>query len=376
MSDKPSAGDADHPSDVVARSLTTSTEPRHHHQLQRGFDNIPSSSTRAGRFGRMFRSLPTFELDDPETLLGQVAERMTVDTGDPGDAWDESLDHPSLPAGYTYLGQFIDHDITFDPVSSLERQNDPDALHNFRTPRYDLDSVYGQGPADQPYLYRSALNDPLKGIALLLGETVSTEPSRKGPDLPRNSEDVALLGDPRNDENLIVSQLHSVMLRFHNRVVEGISSSTALTGSNLFKEAQRIARWHYQWVVVHDFLVRIAGKAVVDDILDKSTPYTAGCAGDAFAVLRPKLLFYKPDPNPYMPVEFSVSAYRFGHSLIRPSYAFNAFVEQASGGPTVLFSDNPDPLSNLNGFRTLPPEWGLSGASSLISMPTSRRSAH
>ena len=62
-------------------------------------------------------------------------------------------ENETIPSGYTYLGQFIDHDITFDPVSSLQRQNDPDALHNFRTPRFDLDSVYGRGPADQPYMY-------------------------------------------------------------------------------------------------------------------------------------------------------------------------------------------------------------------------------
>jgi len=258
---------------------------------------------------------------------------------------DASLDHPTLPAGYAYLGQFIDHDITFDPVSSLERQNDPDALHNFRTPRFDLDSVYGQGPADQPYLYRSgrdpilsaaAADADIRGVALLLGERVSSDDGRAGPDLPRNLEGAALLGDPRNDENLIISQLHSVMLRFHNQVVEEVVGATPLRGGNLLKEAQRLARWHYQWVVVHDFLVRIIGKEVVDDILDDFTEYVAACNEPRLRVRRPKLLFYRPDQNPYMPVEFSVAAYRFGHSLIRPSYAFNDFVERASGGPTVL----------------------------------------
>jgi hypothetical protein len=61
---------------------------------------------------------------------------------------------PKIPSAYTYFGQFVDHDLTFDPVSSLQRQNDPDALVDFRSPRFDLDSVYGSGPDDEPFLYQ------------------------------------------------------------------------------------------------------------------------------------------------------------------------------------------------------------------------------
>src|SRR5207248_5595211 len=92
---------------------------------------------------------------------------------------DENLE---IPAGYTYLGQFIDHDITFDPISTLQRQNDPDALFDFRTPRFDLDNLYGRGPDDQPYLY--------DGPRLLTGKSVSSDPKNAkfgGPDLPRNN---------------------------------------------------------------------------------------------------------------------------------------------------------------------------------------------
>src|SRR5207253_4018255 len=115
--------------------------------------------------------------------------------------------------GYTYLGQFIDHDLTFDPVSSLQRQNDPDGLVDFRTPRFDLDCVYGRGPDDQPYLYR---ND---GLHMLLGEPLTGNEDDPGARMvPRNKPEAgdpvrALLGDPRNDENVIVSQLQSAMIR-------------------------------------------------------------------------------------------------------------------------------------------------------------------
>ena len=95
-----------------------------------------------------------------------------------------------IPSAYTYLGQFIDHDITFDPSSSLMRQNDPDALIDFRTPRLDLDSVYGRGPDDQPYLYGDnkelLLGKPLSGEAL-------GKPIQKAQDLARAVE------SPRDD---------------------------------------------------------------------------------------------------------------------------------------------------------------------------------
>src|SRR5437763_10303698 len=114
-------------------------------------------------------------------------------------------ENPTVTAGYTYLGQFIDHDITFDPVSVLTAANDPDALTDFRTPRLDLDSVYGRGPDDVPFLY-----DP-DGVHLLIGRNAEGDD-----DLPRNSNGRALLGDPRNDDNLIVSQLTQGFLKYHN----------------------------------------------------------------------------------------------------------------------------------------------------------------
>jgi hypothetical protein len=242
-------------------------------------------------------------------------------------------------------------------VSSLQRQNDPDALHNFRTPRFDLDSLYGRGPSDQPYMY-----EKVRGRTLFtLGERVDDagDEASGGPDLPRNEprrrgdDEVffgrALIGDPRNDENIIVSQLHLTFLKFHNRVIEHVADSTPLRDDNLFKEAQRLVRWHYQWVVVHDFLRRIVGDAVVDDILRPET-YVAGVTGEEIAILRPRFQFYVPREQAYMPIEFSVAAYRFGHSMIRGRYHINTFVKNARGddNPIPVFGreEPPDELSN------------------------------
>jgi Animal haem peroxidase len=306
----------------------------HHGAPLRGETLAPTSPLFEGRFGRMFRTLDPFRPSEASlrSLAGNLFE---AGAGAP------TGDNPDIPAGFTYLGQFIDHDITFDPASSLQRENDPQAVVNFRTPRYDLDSLYGRGPADDPFMYNQESAVPrLKGIRFLIGANVGN-----GRDLPRNSQGRALLGDPRNDENLIVSQLHCAILRFHNRVVAHLAETTQLGGRDLFRRAQRMVRWHYQWVVVHDFLERIAGRTLVNQLMP------AGATADE---VRGNLEFYQWQQQPFIPVEFSVAAYRFGHSMVRFEYEFNDVVPI-----TPIFSDSRDPLANLNGFRPLPDQWGF-----------------
>jgi Animal haem peroxidase len=360
---------------------TTPTESRGHGGVPRGLEQTPASATETGRFGRIFRRLPVFEqqrksLLELGTAMIQELEEGKQDKplGEPDD--DENTatldDELRLPAGYTYFGQFVDHDITFDPVSSLERQNDPDSLTDFRTPRFDLDSLYGHGPADQPYLYEP------DGVHLALGMPVSDNLAVLGPDLQRgpgqravmgepgspptiaDAEERAIIGDPRNDENLIVSQLQVAFLLFHNRVVDQVHEDhPGLGPTDLFKLAQQRVRWHYQWVVIHDYLRRLVGPETVDDILRPEQYITP--AGQA-QVLRDRRLFYDWRRSPFMPVEFSVAAYRFGHSIARPSYVINdviplPVVDDASRIP--LFSPNGSPTQHLNGFRKLPDEWGI-----------------
>ncbi|HEY5976897.1 MAG TPA: heme peroxidase family protein [Solirubrobacterales bacterium] len=243
-------------------------------------------------------------------------------------------DNPRIPAGYTYLGQFIDHDITFDPASQLLRFNDPNALHNFRTPRFDLDSLYGEGPDDEPFLYeKNPDREPAKEGKMLVEDRGNGEF-----DLPRNSQSTALLGDPRNDENTVVSQLQATMLRAHNKLVDAL-------GGN-FEEARRQLRWHYQYVVANDFLRLIVPKKVMDSIVpDGEKPDWCRHCHCHFG-----------HRLPFMPVEFSVAAYRFGHSMVRPIYDLNANVLEKAifdkGSP-------PDALTDLRGFRRLPDQWGI-----------------
>jgi hypothetical protein len=226
--------------------------------------------------------------------------------------------NPAIPAGFTFLGQFIDHDLTFDPTSSLERQSDPDAIENFRTPAFELDSMYGAGPASSPYLY-----DKSDRAKLLID-------AERPHDLPRNSQGTALLGDPRNDENIIVSQLHLAFVKFHNAVVDELRSE-GVGLDKLFDEAQKLVRWHYQWIVLHEFLPLIAGKAVTESVLTRGRRFYS----------------WQWRREPYIPVEFSVAAYRFGHSQVRGGYAIN---ERFGAG---LFAPRDRPGNDLSSGRPL-----------------------
>lgn len=303
---------------------------RHHGLPPRGLENTPRSVSYDGRFGRMFQGLadqpahhPT-DADDAE--LRRIADSMQETADDP------SGDNPRMPAGYTYLGQFVDHDITFDPTSLLQRRNDEEGLINFRTPRFDLDSVYGSGPADEPFQYDRGRHS---GFAMLIEDF----------DLPRNSQNVALIGDPRNDENGIISQLHAAFIAFHNVLLDSAVNDTGEASQDAFKVAQRNAQWHYQWVVAHDFLWRVLG----DDLHKRLVRLETGDDGTPREVVR--LRYYRHKVNPYLPVEFSVAAYRFGHSQIRDTYSINRTFRRR------LFDPDGD---DFRGFQPLRPGWHAS----------------
>jgi hypothetical protein len=296
----------------------------------RGLISTKTSPFFQGLFGRMFRSLHPgkFGATDAENItnLAALGEAMSAKFDPPKDGKDD--EESGIPALYTYLGQFIDHDITFDPASSLQKKNDPDALTDFRTPAFDLDNVYGRGPDDQPYMYDGEksflLGDPIKG-----GDANARDLARNNAN-PRR----ALIGDPRNDENSIVSQLQGLFLRFHNRTV---ADNPGLA----FAEVQKLVRFHYQYIVLNDFLPRIVHSSVLNAL-------KSGQRYDH------KLKFFHWKNEPFMPVEFSVAAYRLGHSMIRPGYRLN---------DSVLLPIFPVPKAGFNegltGFRAMNSAWGI-----------------
>jgi hypothetical protein len=334
---------------------TYSTNPHHgragRHPTRKFLDSLKGHDD-PGMFGRMFPNLPPLEV--PDAPLQALAEAMR--DANPGST---EGNNPKIPAGFTYLGQFVDHDITLDLTSIGEKERDPLATENFRTPSLDLDSIYGRGPDGSPHLYaRNPANGNQPGPKLLIGKTVQgfqnlgNVPAEFPNDLPRGAEGFALIGDHRNDENLVVAQTHLAFLKFHNKVVDMLAARNPAP-PDLFFEARRIVTWHYQWMVLHDFVERLTEPGIVARILHDGRK------------------FYRFKRIPYMPVEFSVAAYRLGHSMVREVYGHNRVFTPAGGIPATLqllfdFSGlsggiqgdlAPDPLTGPTPISSLASNW-------------------
>ncbi len=270
----------------------------------------------AGKYSRMFPDLPALAQGDAlSSALGRRGAALDAGNEPPSD-------NPRIPAGFAFLGQFVAHDITRD-ISLLQHHASLGELRNFRAPRLDLESVYGPGPSNAPYLYDR--DDPDK---FLLGVNDAGRPD----DVPRNAQGIALIADPRDDTHAIAAQLHLVFMKFHNAIVDRLRSR-GMPPTAVFEEAQRTARWHYQWVIVQEFLDLSVGGDLLDEIL------------------RDGPRFFSVEGGVSIPVEFADAAYRFGHPQIRPAYRMNA-----QSGSHPMFPD-------LAGFRPVPAalavDWAL-----------------
>ncbi|HEV2783784.1 MAG TPA: heme peroxidase family protein [Actinophytocola sp.] len=246
-----------------------------------------------------------------------------------------NVDNPFHTAGTTFLGQFIDHDFTFDETSPLGVPVNPETSRNTRNPTLSLDSVYGGGPTATPQFYDP--NDRVK---------FRVESGGLFEDVPRRSDGVAIIADPRNDENLMISGLHAAFLLFHNRVVDHVRSQ-GVPADQVFNEARRLVTWHYQWIIVNEFLPQIITFGIVQDILAHGRRFYRPAAGQHF-----------------MPVEFQGAVYRMGHSMVRPSYRANRFGNPGGppeSGPPAFFGFIFDPRGagqtdpvDLRGFTRAP----------------------
>jgi hypothetical protein len=331
-----------------------------------------ATATRSDRFSRMFEGLPPFA---DASVRVQSALREMGATGGLLDARDDlsagptnlitnpalsvnNPDNPTTTAGITFLGQFIDHDITFDASSRLGVPTRPERSVNSRTPSFDLDSVYGHGPVADSQLY-----DPADRVKFKVEKT--TEGGFE--DLPRTSTGAAIIPDPRNDEHVIIGGMQAAFLCFHNQIVDMLraqgedqrlshvdlddAEDAALAAgadafddfrdsdrvNNLFAEARRLVTWHYQWIVLNEFLPHIVGAQLVNEILTRGRRFYRPRAGEAS-----------------IPVEFQM-AYRFGHSIVRPSYRANLAGD--GGQPFFAFIFDPagqgqlDPVDLRGGCR-------------------------
>src|SRR5215212_3394462 len=246
-----------------------------------------------------------------------------------------------IPAGYTYLGQFLDHDLTFDKTDVMFGASvTPAQLLQARSPSLDLDSLYGAGPGDP----ESAKFYEADGLHLKVGKT--TGPTKNGFDLPRGAGTTqkakrrAIIPDPRNDENLAVAQTHLAMARFHNRIVDTLPAS--VPAGQRFAKARELAVKHYQWMLRHDYLPRICEPRILDDVFTNGRKAFERNAG--------------PTDVPTMPIEFSVAAFRLGHSMVRRDYNWNKRFPGTAGALFFLF-DFSGTSGSLGGFPRLPSNW-------------------
>jgi Animal haem peroxidase len=270
-----------------------------------------------------------------DALLEKVARAMTPEGG---------RRTSRIPAGYTYLGQFVDHDLTFDKTTvMLGERVTPAQLLQARSPSLDLDSLYGAGPQD-PASAAFYEDD----VHLKMGRTdaIDPDPSKQGFDLPRRTSGPAarrrraVIPDPRNDENLAVAQTHLALIRFHNRVVDTLPSS--VPQAQRFLRARETVVKHYQWLLRHDYLPRICGPGVVSDVFRNGRK--------AFEVGA------SPTAVPTMPIEFSVAAFRLGHSMVRDEYNWNRRFDFGNGTLGFLFEFSGG-SGTLGGGRRLPSNW-------------------
>jgi hypothetical protein len=253
-------------------------------------------------YARLFPDLPAFTADEAFLYALGRAGGLCDCSGLEDDAGSLGTE----AAGWPFFGQFVAHDITADR-SALQSHVDPSRLRNARSPQLNLECLYGDGPVGHPYLFQR--NDPAKLLA-----------GTEGRDVLRNGEGTAIIGDPRNDSHVLMSQMHLGFVLAHNRFVDRVRSE-GTPESNVFESAAQELRWHYQAVILREFLPGLVGAELVERLLDEGPS------------------FYRPEDQPYIPLEFADAAYRYGHSQIRHAYTLND-----ESAPAAIFPD-------LIGFR-------------------------
>lgn len=267
-------------------------------------------------FGYLLPSSITHENTGPNDVTGGIKKAKIVEAIDA--LADTMMSNVNMEgpadAGMTFFGQFVDHDITLDVTSAIGKKIDVRTIRDVRTPNLDLDCVYGAGPDGTPHMYH-----PTRSGELLFGNSINAN------DLARNSHGTALIGDPRNDENIIVSQVQGIFIQLHNILMSGMAAGGAMATSvhdcaamgvrnaalmeerppveKDFELSRRFVRLHYQWLVLHELLPSFVTQRCIDLAMQD---YVFG------------------DDGAILPTEFSGACYRFGHATVQQQYTLRA----------------------------------------------------
>ena len=276
-------------------------------------------ATPKGHYSRLFERPRKPISSDEEYKLVELGSAMRYDTEREGTLT------PRI--GYTYFGQFLGHDLTHD-VTPLEGPfSDPEQTANFRTARFDLDHVYGDGPSGSPYLYEGEEGAETFKIG-------STEPGGYRRDVPIEHGRILVgdLHDTRNLDTLLLRQLHVLFLKFHNEAIRQLRTNPELASAadeslgagTLFERARRLVCWHYQWIIRHDYLPRVLHNEI----------------------WRQERVPRKPEAGFAVPIEFALAAFRFGHSMVRNAYRLNCRRKRVLIGELMALGQKGEPISD------------------------------
>jgi hypothetical protein len=267
----------------------------------------PGAPATSASYAHLFPDLPALTTNEAFLFaLGRAGGLCDCGTGE-----DDPASLGTEAAGWPFFGQFIAHDITADR-SALRSHLDASRLKNARSPQLNLECLYGDGPVGHPFLFEQG--DPARLL---------TAPG--GHDVQRNAEGTAIIGDPRNDSHMLMSQLHLAFVHAHNAFVDR-GRAQGVPEPQIFETASRELRWHYQAAILSEFVPALVGKELVESLLRDGRRY------------------YRPDRQPFIPLEFADAAYRYGHSQIRHAYTLNG-----TSQPMPIFPD-------LIGFRPVTPD--------------------
>ncbi|MGB7433498.1 MAG: peroxidase family protein [Ahrensia sp.] len=285
----------------------------------------PVSDAASGfRFGRLFPSSSQPPVILKVSTCAILGDRMVATP-------EMSRKDSDIPAGYTYFGQFVDHDISFDntkkeadvpETDEIEPTRDNDLIQK-RSPSLDLDSLYGGTAARDTALFDGAhfkigTNSPSVQGKGAIGKTdMHNDLPRAIVSTPKGPKLRAQIGDERNDENLVVAQTHLMWLKFHNHVVDLLQAANPSDPETLvFEQAKALVTRHYQHIVLHDFVKRFTEAKIFEDVIVKGNR---------------RVMTHGAGEVPFMPLEFSVAAYRHGHSQVREVYDWNVNFGTGSG---------------------------------------------
>jgi hypothetical protein len=311
-------------------------------------------------YRKMFECLAEYK-PDPEdlkklaTVMSKKTEFIDVNNLLEGSSKIEKEISSKIPAGYTYLAQFIAHDISFDSRSDrfLEEDypwNDIDVskVKNKRAPLFDLETIYGYvKPINEGETPRHELMQNHELPLLKLGDTGGFDPPGTPGisypnDLSRKNESVmANIVDPRNDENLLLAQTQVAFTKFHNAIVLRLSESGRYkTKEDLFDKARKVTIRYYQHIIFEDFLLKFIEEPFRDQVVNKVK------SGNSY--------YSATFDDKFIPLEFSVAAFRMGHSMIREEYNLNIKNNPARLRSLMLFTGKGMTESKL---PTLPSVW-------------------